>query len=404
MLQTISSDTEFTQIVYKFIIQMMNDPETKDFGVYFERMYVNRATLWAYCYRKGLGVNCNVHLESMHKTIKYRYLNGCRIGRMDKSIMTIRLFTRDKKVERMIKLSKGKSTTRIQKIKKRHITSISLNLKITKNESNGWNVDINKIHLIEDSEQLKKAIKKIDALNAFIDATSKQSAPNKAAMNSIKNNLESNLVKTPSGQDLCDGFDRFRNTVVKQKHIVEEQEKKFGPIINALKNVNTTMKEVKDVAIKTEGDIQKLNIPYYYQPRNPELKRLISSEETIGTPKHSHQKSTTNSPLPKRVINLDKIHRAYKSNKDVTIQLNSNQIDTGEYKFSFDIQQITILKNTKKNNTGVILELQHKPKQIKKGGFLPIGIAAITTAIALAEGVSAVISAVTDAQHKKRIE
>ncbi|KAL5244122.1 hypothetical protein ACI65C_011532 [Semiaphis heraclei] len=268
---------------------MMNDPETKDFGLYFERMYANRATLWAYCYRKGLGINCNMHLESMHKTIKYHYLNGCKIGRLDKSIMTIRRFTRDKKVERMIKLTKGKSTTRIQEIKKRHKTSISLNLNITKNDANSWNVDsehtpnqsyvvkkineeiccvivcstckicihtfectcldysiksiickhihtialsqenhtnkmvnselndinkhtadtkeieihmntlnnknenenlyeifkkkamstVNKIHLIEDPDHLKEAIKKIDALNAFIDATSKQSAPNK---------------------------------------------------------------------------------------------------------------------------------------------------------------------------------------------------------------------------------
>jgi len=229
-----------------------------------------------------------MHLESMHKTIKYHYLNGCKIGRLDKSIMTIRRFTRDKKVERMIKLTKGKSTTRIQEIKKRHATNISLNLKITKNDANSWNVDsehtpsksyvvkqineeiccvicstckicihtfectcldysiksiickhihtialsqenyttnvgkselneknkhtidtqeidihmktlkntnenenlyeifkkkalstVNKIHLIEDSDHLKEAIKKIDALNAFIDATSKQSAPSK---------------------------------------------------------------------------------------------------------------------------------------------------------------------------------------------------------------------------------
>jgi len=55
--------------------------------------------------------------------------------------MTIRRFTRDKKVERMIKLTKGKSTSRIQEIKKRHITSISLNLNITKNDANSWNVD-----------------------------------------------------------------------------------------------------------------------------------------------------------------------------------------------------------------------------------------------------------------------
>jgi len=41
----------------------------------------------------------------------------------------------------MIKLTKGKSTSRIQEIKKRHITSISLNLNITKNDANSWNVD-----------------------------------------------------------------------------------------------------------------------------------------------------------------------------------------------------------------------------------------------------------------------
>lgn len=98
----------------------------------------------------------------------------------------------------------------------------------------------------------------------------------------------------------------------------------------------------------------------------------------------------------------DKIYRAYKSNKDVTIQLQSNQIDTGKYKFSFDVQQITKLKNAKKNNTGVRLELKHK--QIKEGGFLPILIAGISAASALAGGASAVYSAITDAKHKKLME
>jgi len=27
------------KILNKFVIEMMNDPETKDFGLYFERMY-----------------------------------------------------------------------------------------------------------------------------------------------------------------------------------------------------------------------------------------------------------------------------------------------------------------------------------------------------------------------------
>jgi len=98
----------------------------------------------------------------------------------------------------------------------------------------------------------------------------------------------------------------------------------------------------------------------------------------------------------------DKITKAYKNNKDVTIQLQSNQIDTGNYKFNFDIQQITKLKNAKKNNTGVRLELKHK--QIKEGGFLPLVLAGISAASALAGGASAVYSAVTDAQHKKLME
>jgi len=38
---------------------------------------------------------------------------------------------------------------------------------------------VNKIHLIEDSDHLKEAIKKIDALNAIIEATLKQSIPSK---------------------------------------------------------------------------------------------------------------------------------------------------------------------------------------------------------------------------------
>lgn len=98
----------------------------------------------------------------------------------------------------------------------------------------------------------------------------------------------------------------------------------------------------------------------------------------------------------------DKILRAYNANKDVTIQLTCNQIDSGKTKFSFDNQQIIKLKNAKKNNTGVRLELKHK--EIKEGGFLPLIIAGIGAASALAGGASSVYSAITDAKHKKRME
>ena len=52
------------------------DPDFGSFGYYFELNYANRVEQWAYCYRKGLGINANNHLESMHKKLKYHFLKG----------------------------------------------------------------------------------------------------------------------------------------------------------------------------------------------------------------------------------------------------------------------------------------------------------------------------------------
>lgn len=69
------------------------------------------------------------------------------------------------------------------------------------------------------------------------------------------------------------------------------------------------MKEVKDVAIKTENDIQKLRVPY--QHRNPEIQRLMSAEDNIQTPKSSQSYDYNNSPLPKNIIKLGNLASKY---------------------------------------------------------------------------------------------
>ena len=58
------------------------------------------------------------------------------------------------------------------------------------------------------------------------------------------------------------------------------------------------MKEVKYAAIKTENDIQKLRVP--------EIRRLMSVEDNIQTPK-----SYNNPPLPKNTIKLGDIATKY---------------------------------------------------------------------------------------------
>lgn len=53
--------------------------------------------LWAYCSRLHAGLNNN-----MYKTIKYIYLNGKKVERLDKGIHALMKLMRDKLFDRLI--------------------------------------------------------------------------------------------------------------------------------------------------------------------------------------------------------------------------------------------------------------------------------------------------------------
>ncbi|KAE9522940.1 hypothetical protein AGLY_016571, partial [Aphis glycines] len=95
----------------------------------------------------------------------------------------------------------------------------------------------------------------------------------------------------------------YRKAVLNDKYTAEEKIKDYEPILKALSNVESSVNDVKEIAIKTDNDIQKMIIPPY-KPKNPELHRLMSTEETFETPKKSRQKSITNSPMPTDTIKL----------------------------------------------------------------------------------------------------
>ena len=87
---------------------------------------------WAYCHRLQGGLNTNMHIERMHHTIKYVYLHGKNVKRLDKAIIALMSFVRDKLFDRLIVLSKGKLTTKLKDIRKRHksVTEINANLSL----------------------------------------------------------------------------------------------------------------------------------------------------------------------------------------------------------------------------------------------------------------------------------
>ena len=102
----------------------------------------------------------------------------------------------------------------------------------------------------------------------------------------IKNSLKSN----------------YRKRVIHDKHSAEEKVKHFEPILEGLSKVESSVNDVKEVAIKTDQDIQKMLIPTTpYKPRNPEVLRLLNTEN-YETPKSSPRKTAINSPMPPNII------------------------------------------------------------------------------------------------------
>jgi hypothetical protein len=87
-------------------------------------------------------------VESMHKTIKYKYFNGSVVNRLDKAMFKILEFLKNKSDERMQNTLKYKSKTRT--IFVTHIKSINIqNLySIEKLNQNDY--------LVEKKEDLKK--------------------------------------------------------------------------------------------------------------------------------------------------------------------------------------------------------------------------------------------------------
>lgn len=99
---------------------------TKDFGRYFESFWMSKTRSWAYCYRKGYGINTNMYVEAFHRVFKYEYKGKGMNRRVDKCLLSLIKFNRDKAFDRIIKLTKGKATKKLKDIQESHDASLTL--------------------------------------------------------------------------------------------------------------------------------------------------------------------------------------------------------------------------------------------------------------------------------------
>ncbi|XP_068083806.1 uncharacterized protein, partial [Anabrus simplex] len=117
ILRTIMQETDsvaFERMLPAVMSNLTDDPDTHEFAVYFQNNYTRNVRSWAYCYRLNSGLNTNMHIERMHGAIKYIYLHGKSVKRLDKAIYALMCFVRDKLFDRLIVLNKGKLTNIMQ--------------------------------------------------------------------------------------------------------------------------------------------------------------------------------------------------------------------------------------------------------------------------------------------------
>ncbi|GFR32476.1 MULE domain-containing protein [Trichonephila clavata] len=135
----------FSKLMKQFIQELLNDSDTCEFGKYFQQNYAKRPEKWAYCYRKGLGINTNMYLESLLKKIKYHYFEGKHVKRLDIAIDSLLKLVRDLIFQRLIKITKRTiSSDKLSKIVNSHRLGLEIQRnKIEKLADNEWKIESN---------------------------------------------------------------------------------------------------------------------------------------------------------------------------------------------------------------------------------------------------------------------
>ena len=128
-LRTVLEQTnpdKFQQYLSEIQKRLDSSAVTSSFGEYFRKEWGDNSHKWGYAYRVSLGINTNMYCEAFHKTFKYKYLKGKVNRRVDKCLVNLVKHSRNQVFSRLIKMTKGRNTLRLQKIHRSHLASEKL--------------------------------------------------------------------------------------------------------------------------------------------------------------------------------------------------------------------------------------------------------------------------------------
>ncbi|GFQ80780.1 uncharacterized protein TNCT_333491 [Trichonephila clavata] len=126
----------FRKMFEKFLNNLKEDSDTEGFYHYFLNKYNNREKEIAMCFRNGCKIRTNNHLESYHRDLKYNYLSGKVNKRLDFCLYKLMEFVKDKGCKRIVKLERGKISSKKKSIELRHAKSLNLDVSLIQKESN----------------------------------------------------------------------------------------------------------------------------------------------------------------------------------------------------------------------------------------------------------------------------
>ncbi len=127
MLRVVLQQTDIN-LFEKYLSELIHRLPTIsiEFSHYFNQEWASKVELWAYCHRKALGINTNMAVEAFHRVFKYNYLKGKVNKRVNNCLINLLHYIRDTCFDRVIKLTKGKSTHKSKLIQDRHKSSKDL--------------------------------------------------------------------------------------------------------------------------------------------------------------------------------------------------------------------------------------------------------------------------------------
>uniref|UniRef100_A0A6P7HAU8 Uncharacterized protein LOC114346433 n=1 Tax=Diabrotica virgifera virgifera TaxID=50390 RepID=A0A6P7HAU8_DIAVI len=132
---------DFEDMLNFVLSELLACEDTAAFGQYFQSYYAGRCNLWAYCYRKGLGINTNMYLEALHRTLKHVYFQGKKNKRVDTCLYALLNLVRDIVIKKLKKKVKGNNSHRMNLIKKAHVRSQDIKFKdICKIDENNYKI------------------------------------------------------------------------------------------------------------------------------------------------------------------------------------------------------------------------------------------------------------------------